>query len=210
MKVAVLVSGGVDSSVALKLLLDQGHDCTAFYLKIWLEDELASLGTCPWEEDLTYVRAVCEQLDVPLNIVNLQKEYWERVVSYVLREVKQGRTPNPDVLCNEQVKFGAFFDSITGSFDKVASGHYADIEEKEGVFFLRRVKDPVKDQTYFLANLRQDQLCRIIFPLAPYTKSQVRAIAKEADLPSSGIRADQIDDLDPGLEHLRGGNLLLE
>src|SRR3989338_4846674 len=100
MKIAVLTSGGVDSSVALRLLHQQGHDVTAFYLKIWLEDELAYLGDCPWQEDLGFVQAVCEQLKVPLEVVNLQKEYFEHVVSYSIAEVKAGRTPNPDIFCN--------------------------------------------------------------------------------------------------------------
>jgi len=95
MKIAVLDSGGVDSSVALRLLKDQGHDLTAFYLKIWLEDELSYLGDCPWEEDLAYVRKVCEQANVPLNVISLQKEYWDQVVAYTMAEIKAGRTPNP-------------------------------------------------------------------------------------------------------------------
>ena len=107
MNIAVLLSGGVDSSVALRLLQEQGHTVTAFYLKIWLEDELAFLGECPWEEDLKYARAVCEQAHVPLEILSMQKEYFEKVVSYTIAEVK-GRTPNPDVMCNNHVKFGLF------------------------------------------------------------------------------------------------------
>ena len=125
MKIAVLVSGGVDSSVALRLLKEQGHDLTAFYLKIWLEDELSYLGDCPWEEDLAYVRAVCQQADVPLQIVSLQKEYWDQVVSYTMQKIKAGRTPNPDILCNQRIKFGMFFNHIDDTFDKVATGHYA-------------------------------------------------------------------------------------
>ena len=98
MKIAVLVSGGVDSSVALRLLQAQGHDVEAFYLKIWLEDELSYLGTCPWQEDLEYAQAVCDAAGVKLNVVSLQKEYWDRVVSYTISEIHQGRTPNPDIL----------------------------------------------------------------------------------------------------------------
>src|SRR5687767_13962578 len=109
-KIVVLVSGGVDSAVALLKLKSQGDYVTAFYLTIWLEDGLSSLGECPWEEDLTFVRAVCEQLDVPLEVVSLQKEYWAEVVTYAIAEVKAGRTPIPDVLCNSRVKFGMFFD----------------------------------------------------------------------------------------------------
>src|SRR4029077_12426193 len=110
MKIAVLVSGGVDSSVALKLLKDQGYDVTAFYLKIWLEDELAYLGDCPWQEDLSYVRAVCQQRQVPLHIMALQQEYFAHVVSYTIDSVRHGRTPNPDIFCNKIIKFGFFLD----------------------------------------------------------------------------------------------------
>ncbi len=125
MKIAVLVSGGVDSSVALRLLKEAGHDVTAFYLKIWLEDELSYLGNCPWEEDLKVVRQVCEQAGVPVEVVSLQKEYWDEVIAYTLSEVKAGRTPNPDMLCNQRIKFGAFYNKISPEFEKVATGHYA-------------------------------------------------------------------------------------
>lgn len=149
MKIAVLVSGGVDSSVALALLREQGHDLTAFYLKIWLEDELSYLGHCPWQQDVQYVESVCKQFNVPLRIVSLQKEYWDQVVTYTVNEVKSGRTPNPDVLCNQRIKFGTFLNHIDDSFDKIASGHYAQIKEKNGVVELVRAPDPIKDQTYF-------------------------------------------------------------
>ena len=105
MKIAVLVSGGVDSSVVLAKLKEQGHDVTAFYLKIWLEDELSFLGDCPWEEDLDYVRKVCKQQDVPLQILSLQQEYHNKVVGYTISEIKAGRTPNPDIFCNSYIKF---------------------------------------------------------------------------------------------------------
>ena len=191
MKIAMLLSGGVDSSVALRLLKEEGsHDITAFYLKIWLEDEMAFLGECPWEEDMQYVRAVCEQLDIPLQIVPLQREYMDRVVSYVLAELKQGRTPSPDILCNERIKFGAFFDAIDSSYDKVATGHYAQVRENEdGIFELLRAPDPVKDQTYFLSSLSQEQLSRACFPIGSLMKSRVRELAEEFDLPNK-VRKD--------------------
>src|SRR3990172_10999247 len=141
MKVAVLVSGGVDSSVALQLLKNQGHDVTAFYLKIWLEDELSYLGDCPWENDLSFVKQVCEQLDVPLEVVSLQKEYKDEVVAYTIAQVKAGRTPNPDILCNQRIKFGLFLDKIDQRFDKVISGHYAQIQAQDGLFLLKRSPD---------------------------------------------------------------------
>src|SRR5438093_8350559 len=139
MKVAVLLSGGVDSSVALHLAKQGGgHDLTAFYLKIWLEEELAFLGDCPWEEDLKFARAACEQAGVPLQIVSLQTEYQERVVAHVLSELKQGRTPSPDILCNQWIKFGLFFDKIDANFDKVVSGHYGQIGQRDGTHLVKR------------------------------------------------------------------------
>ncbi len=191
MKIAVLVSGGVDSSVALRLLKDQGHELTAFYLKIWLEDETSFLGTCPWEDDLAYVRAVCEQAGVPLEVVSLQKEYWEQVVSYTIAEVKAGRTPNPDVLCNQRIKFGMFYEKIDDSFDKVASGHYAQVVEEDGVFTLLRAPDPIKDQTYFLSFLSQKQLSRALFPIGHLRKEQVRELAQQYNLPNQARKDSQ-------------------
>lgn len=192
MKIAVLVSGGVDSSVALKLLKDQGHDVTAFYLKIWLEDELAYLGDCPWEQDLLYVRQVCEQLEVPLEVIPLQKEYHEKVVAYTIAEVKAGRTPNPDILCNKHIKFGLFFEHIDDSFEKVASGHYAQVaQHADGAFQLMSAPDPIKDQTYFLSYLTQVQLQRILFPIGHLRKEEVRALAQEFNLPNKERKDSQ-------------------
>ena len=191
MKIAVLVSGGVDSSVALCLLKEQGHDVTAFYLKIWLEDELSFLGTCPWEEDLKYVEALCQQLDVPLRIISLQKEYWDEVVSYTIAEARAGRTPNPDVLCNQRVKFGAFFTHIGTDFDKVATGHYAQVEVVKGICYLKQSPDPIKDQTYFLSHITQDQLSKALFPIGHLEKFQVRALAERYNVPSKGRKDSQ-------------------
>src|SRR5688572_9149644 len=185
MKIAVLLSGGVDSSMALHLLKQSGqHELTAFYLKIWLEEELAFLGDCPWEDDLKYARAVCEQLGVPLRVVPLQTEYQDKVVSHTIAELKSGRTPSPDILCNQWVKFGLFFDKIDSNFDKIASGHYAQVEERDGRFYLKRSPDPVKDQTYFLSRLSQQQLSRILFPIGHLTKSELRQKAHEFNLPT--------------------------
>lgn len=185
MKIAALVSGGVDSSVVLSMLAREGkHDITAFYLKIWLEDELHFLGQCPWEEDLSYVRAVCEKLNIPLKVIPLQQEYNDRVVSYTIEELKAGRTPSPDIFCNQRVKFGAFLDYIDDSFDKIATGHYASTYQENGKVYLRQAVDPVKDQTYFLSHLSQEQLNRCLFPLGPLPKARVRDLAHEMDLPT--------------------------
>lgn len=215
MKIAVLISGGVDSSVALRLLTGQGHDITAFYLKIWLEEDFANFGECPWEEDLVYVRKVCEDAGVPLFIVPLQKEYFETVVAYTINEVKEGRTPNPDIFCNKLIKFGVFLDKFGDQFDKVATGHYARVncasdfgseimnsEVSEIVngceiysncksYELRCAPDEVKDQTYFLSYLDQKQLSKLIFPIGNLTKPQVRELAKEYNLPNKDRKDSQ-------------------
>ncbi len=191
MKIAVLVSGGVDSSVALRLLKDEGHELTAFYLKIWLEDELSFLGECPWEEDLSYVRAVCEEAGVPLEVVPFQKEYWEEVVAYVIDEVRSGRTPNPDMLCNARIKFGAFYEAFGRDYDKVATGHYAWTEEYDGKTLLRVSPDPIKDQTYFLSQLSQEQVSKALFPIGKYEKGEVRKLAEKYHLPNAKRKDSQ-------------------
>lgn len=188
---AVLLSGGVDSSVALSLLDEAGHELVAFYLKVWLEDELAYLGECPWEEDLEIAREVCERFRVPLEVRSLQKPYWDRVVSYTLDELRAGRTPSPDVLCNQRIKFGAFVDEIDGSFERVASGHYARLDRERETVQLKRGVDPVKDQTYFLSHMSQDQLRRAEFPVGALTKAEVRLTAAELDLPNKARRDSQ-------------------
>jgi tRNA (5-methylaminomethyl-2-thiouridylate)-methyltransferase len=173
----------VDSSVVLGLLAREAkHDITAFYLKIWLEDELQFLGECPWEEDLKYVRSVCDQLNVPLQVIPLQKEYNDYVVSYTIDELREGRTPSPDIFCNQRIKFGAFLNYIDTSYDRIATGHYASTYELGGMTYLQRAVDPIKDQSYFLSHLSQNQLKRCLFPLGQFTKPQVRTLAKDMDL----------------------------
>jgi tRNA-specific 2-thiouridylase len=203
MKIAVLLSGGVDSSVALQLLKEQGHDLTAFYLKIWLEDELSYLGSCPWQEDLDYAQKVCDKLQVPLEVISMQQEYHDKIVAYTIKEVRAGHTPSPDVLCNQYIKFGCFYDKIDslypGAFEKVASGHYAQIAQAsdsqggdsrgDDLFLLKKAKDPVKDQTYFLSRLSQKQIARALFPIGHLLKSEVRALAEKFDLPTK-LRKD--------------------
>lgn len=191
MKCAVLLSGGVDSSVALALLKEQGFDVTAFYLKIWLEDELAFLGDCPWQEDLSFVEAVCAQQGVSFEVVPLQRAYWERVVAHTIAEIRSGRTPNPDILCNQRIKFGAFFDVIGSQFDLVATGHYARVEKYDDVAHLCVSPDLIKDQTYFLSFLTQEQLLRALFPIGTYTKAAVRSLADRFDLPTKARKDSQ-------------------
>ena len=192
MKIAVLLSGGVDSSVALRRLQEDGYtDITAYYLKIWLEDELSFLGECPWEEDLEYARAVCEQAGVPLKVLPLQQEYYDRVVSYTVSELKKGRTPSPDIFCNQRVKFGAFFDKVNEEFDKVATGHYGVVEEIQGLYYLKRSPDPVKDQSYFLSHLSQQQISKILFPIGSLMKEEVRVLAEKYNLPNKARKDSQ-------------------
>ncbi|MFC1842172.1 tRNA 2-thiouridine(34) synthase MnmA [Candidatus Dependentiae bacterium] len=199
MKIAVLISGGVDSSVALRLLKEQGHDLTAYYLKIWLEEDVASIGghigdACPWQEDLSYVRAVCDNAGVPLEVVSMQKEYWDRVVSYTINEVKEGRTPNPDIFCNKLIKFGIFLEQYGDQFDKVATGHYARViapESENSVYQLKCAPDEIKDQTYFLSYLDQKQLSKLVFPIGNLTKSQVRDLAQQYNLPNKDRKDSQ-------------------
>ncbi|NJL26954.1 MAG: tRNA 2-thiouridine(34) synthase MnmA [Thermoanaerobaculia bacterium] len=196
MRVALLLSGGVDSSVALHLLKrERGLELHAFYLKIWLEDELAFLGECPWEDDLHYARAVCANAGVPLEVVPMQQTYHRRVVADAIAELEAGHTPSPDVWCNERIKFGAFLDHLDehfqARFDRIASGHYARRVEVEHGFELHKGRDPVKDQTYFLYRLDQRQLGRCWFPLGDLTKPEVRALAHELELPNRDRRDSQ-------------------
>jgi len=185
-RVAVLVSGGVDSSVALAQLTEEGtHELKAYYLKIWLEDELAFLGSCPWEEDLHYVREVCQRFHIPLEVVSLQRDYYESVVSAAVVELEAGRTPSPDVLCNRLIKFGAFVDRVAGGFDFVASGHHARVDHSERLSRLLKGVDPIKDQTYFLSQMDQNQVARCLFPIGRMTKTEVRAEAHRMELPNS-------------------------
>jgi tRNA-specific 2-thiouridylase len=199
--VALLLSGGVDSSVALRLLQQEGYHVTAFYLKIWLEDELAHLGTCPWEEDVQMCHQVCDQAGVELKIISLQDQYHERVMQHTLQEARLGRTPNPDILCNSRVKFGCFLDYLDdddGSnndyYDYIASGHYAQLVrhhnnkddggDDDCVVRLMRAPDPIKDQSYFLCALQQSQLKRLLFPIGHLEKTQVRQLAEGFQLPN--------------------------
>ena len=192
MKIAVLLSGGVDSSVALNLIRGEGcHDVAAYYLKIWLEDEMAFLGDCPWETDLKYARAVCDKAGVPLEVVPLQTEYLDTVVGHTVDELRAGRTPSPDILCNQRIKFGAFVNRFGGQYDRVASGHYGRVEECQGKYWLKTSPDPVKDQTYFLSNLDQNQLARALFPIGDLTKRKVRALARKLDLPNKDRKDSQ-------------------
>ena len=193
MKTAILLSGGVDSSVALCLLKKNPEiQLQAFYLKIWLEEDMAFLGDCPWEEDLSFVKSVCKGADVPLEIIPLQQEYHDLVIDHAIKELKEGRTPSPDILCNNYIKFGAFFNKIDAEFEKVATGHYAQLAQNEnGEYSLKRSPDPVKDQTYFLYRLNQEQLSRALFPIGHLSKQEVRRMADQYNLPNKSRKDSQ-------------------
>lgn len=184
-KVVLGMSGGVDSSVAAILLKEQGYDVIGVFMKNWEEKD--ENGVCMAEEDYKDVIAVAEQLEIPYYSVNFVKEYWDKVFTYFLDEYKKGRTPNPDVMCNKEIKFRAFLDyAMKLGADYVATGHYARIihEEKDGKIkstMLRGIDDN-KDQTYFLCQLSQEQLEKVLFPLGEYTKPQIREIAEKYNL----------------------------
>jgi len=190
-KVALLASGGVDSSVAMGLLKEQGYEVEAFYLKIWLEDELSFLGECPWQEDVEFLEQICENLQVPLHVVPMQKEYFERVVGYTIDSVKKGLTPNPDVMCNNHIKFGFFLETLPEGFDYVASGHYAQTGSFEGRSCLKQACDPIKDQTYFLSQVPFETLPKILFPIGHLSKPQVRKEAERLALPNMNRKDSQ-------------------
>lgn len=179
MKVVVGLSGGVDSSVAAKLLVDQGHEVIGVFMKNWEEGG----EDCTATEDGNIAMRVAQKLGIPFHSVNFSKEYWDDVFEYFLSENRAGRTPNPDILCNKYVKFGPFlkFAEKLGA-DKIATGHYADVKKSADFFQLCIPKDTNKDQTYFLHQLNQNQLSKTLFPLAGLDKSEVRAIAAEMDL----------------------------
>lgn len=230
---AVLLSGGVDSSVSLHIM-KRTHTVTAFYLKIWLTDDLSHLSSCPWEEDLRLCREICDGAGVALEVISLQDDYHQKVsyhsqsstpslitpdpltetegallpttqlflrlsslilqtfvtsrvslilqvVGYTVEEARKGRTPNPDIMCNSRVKFGVFLDFIQGrNFDSIASGHYARMVGGK----LMRGVDPVKDQSYFLCGLSRQQLEKVVFPIGGMTKTEVREIAEQLQLPN--------------------------
>ncbi len=190
----MLISGGVDSSVALGLLKEAGFKVRAHYLKIWLEDELTYLGDCPWQEDLEFARSVCDSYDTPLEVMPLQREYEQKVIQYTLSELRAGGTPSPDLFCNSMIKFGAFADKSQSKW--IATGHYARaIHTFDGETVtsssLCKAADLVKDQTYFLSQLSQAQLQKIIFPLGQLEKNQVRQLAKDWNLANATRRDSQ-------------------
>ncbi|QNQ82446.1 tRNA 2-thiouridine(34) synthase MnmA [Lactobacillus sp. PV037] len=181
-RVVVGMSGGVDSSVSALLLKQQGYDVVGVFMKNW--DDTDDSGVCTATEDYEDVKKVADKIGIPYYAINFEKEYWERVFEYFLDEYKKGRTPNPDVMCNKEIKFKSFLDfAMELDADYIAMGHYAKTEvDENGVTHMMRPKDGNKDQTYFLNQLSQDQLDKVMFPLQNLTKPQVREIALAAGL----------------------------
>ncbi|OOE02325.1 tRNA 2-thiouridine(34) synthase MnmA [Anoxybacillus kestanbolensis] len=184
-RVVVGMSGGVDSSVAALLLKQQGYDVIGIFMKNW--DDTDENGVCTATEDYEDVVRVCNQIGIPYYAVNFEKQYWEKVFTYFLDEYKAGRTPNPDVMCNKEIKFKAFLEhAMALGADYLATGHYARVAYRDGEYQLLRGLDANKDQTYFLNQLGQAQLSKVLFPIGELQKSKVREIAKEAGLATAG------------------------
>ena len=190
MTIAALVSGGVDSSVVVHLLKEQGYTPDIFYIRIGMEDEEGYID-CPAEEDIEITQWIARKYGCRFEEVNLHKEYWDNVVSYTIESVRKGLTPNPDVMCNKLIKFGAFDDRRGHAYDRIATGHYATTAIVDGRSFLATAKDPVKDQTDFLSQLSYRQIQKLMFPIGHLMKSDVRAIAHEAGLPSADRKDSQ-------------------
>ena len=177
-KIIVGMSGGVDSSVAAYLLREQGFNIEGLFMKNWEEDDDEEY--CAASVDLADAQKICDQLSIPLHTVNFSSEYWDRVFEYFLTEYKAGRTPNPDIICNKEIKFRAFLDhALNLDTDYIATGHYANCETKNGEAHLYKGLDTDKDQSYFLHTLDQQQLSKSLFPIGKLKKSEVRKIAKQ-------------------------------
>ena len=186
-RVVVGLSGGVDSSVTAYLLKEQGYEVIGLFMKNWHDDSVTISDECPWLEDSNDALLVAEKLGIPFQVVDLSEQYKERIVDYMFNEYEKGRTPNPDVLCNREIKFDVFMDiALNLGADYVATGHYCrkaeELIDGKPVYKLLAGKDNNKDQSYFLCQLSQQQLSKALFPIGELTKPEVREIAKEADL----------------------------
>lgn len=191
-RVVVGLSGGVDSSVTAHLLQEQGHEVIGVFMKNWHDTEFTISDECPWEEDSKDALLVADKLGIPFHTIDLSEEYYERIVSYMFKEYESGRTPNPDVLCNREIKFDTFLKhALKLGADYVATGHYCRKRETDKGFELLAGLDGNKDQSYFLCQVNQEQLARTLFPIGELEKSEVRRIAKEQDLITSEKRDSQ-------------------
>ncbi|MCR4659386.1 MAG: tRNA 2-thiouridine(34) synthase MnmA [Bacteroidales bacterium] len=190
MNIAALVSGGVDSSVVVHLLKEQGITPDIFYIRIGMEEEDGFID-CPAEEDIEITQWLARHYGCRFEEVNLHREYWDSVVTYTIDAVRRGLTPNPDIMCNKLIKFGAFNERRGHDYDRIATGHYATTATLDGTTFLATAVDPVKDQTDFLSQLSYPQIAKLMFPIGHLMKSEVRAIATEARLPSATRKDSQ-------------------
>lgn len=182
-RVVVALSGGVDSSVAAYLLVKQGYDVVGIFMKNWHDDTVTISNECPWLEDSYDAMIVAEKLSIPFQTIDLSKEYQERIIDYMFTEYKIGNTPNPDVLCNREIKFDVFLEIAKNlGADYVATGHYCRVVTENNQFKLLSGKDSNKDQSYFLCQLSQEQLSKVMFPVGELNKKEVRLIAKEQNL----------------------------
>ncbi len=195
-RVVVGLSGGVDSSVAAYLLKEQGYEVIAMFMKNWHDDSVTISNECPWLDDSNDAMIVAQQLGIPFQTIDLSSEYKERIVDYMFAEYERGRTPNPDVLCNREIKFDIFLKAaLKLGADFVATGHYARKGETtvngKTVYRLQSGKDPNKDQSYFLCQLRQDQLAKALFPVGELLKPEVRDIARKAGISTAEKKDSQ-------------------
>ncbi len=195
-RVVVGLSGGVDSSVTAYLLKEQGYEVIGMFMKNWHDDSVTISNECPWLDDSNDAMIVAQQLGIPFQAIDLSKEYKERIVDYMFAEYKRGRTPNPDVLCNREIKFNVFLDAaLKLGADFVATGHYCRKGEIKSdgktIYQLLAGKDPNKDQSYFLCQLTQKQLSKALFPIGELLKSEVRDIAKKANLSTADKKDSQ-------------------
>lgn len=189
MNIAALLSGGVDSSVVVHLLCEQGYRPTLFYIKISMDG--AEYMDCSAEEDIELSSAIARKYGLTLEVVDLHREYWENVAAYAIDKIRQGLTPNPDVMCNKLIKFGCFEQRIGKDFDYTATGHYATTLLRDDKTWLGTAKDPVKDQTDFLAQIDYLQVSKLMFPIGGLMKHEVREIALNAGLPSARRKDSQ-------------------
>lgn len=192
-RVVVGLSGGVDSSVTAYLLKEQGYEVIGMFMKNWHDETVTLSDDCPWIDDSNDALLIAQQLDIPFQVIDLSKEYKERIVDYMFNEYQAGRTPNPDVLCNREIKFDVFLNSAKElGADYVATGHYCrKLEHSDGSFGLIQGKDPNKDQSYFLCQLSQEQLGMALFPIGELLKSEVRSIAEKAGLHTADKKDSQ-------------------
>lgn len=183
MNIATLLSGGVDSSLVVHVLKEAGYTPSLFYIKIGMDDD--ELLHCTSEEDIEMASLVARKYGCSLEIVDLHKDYWDNVVAYTIEKVKLGLTPNPDVMCNKLIKFGVFEERVGCYFDKTATGHYATTTTIDDKVYLSTAKDPLKDQTDFLAQINSLQVSKLMFPVGNLMKQEVRELAVKANLPSA-------------------------